>query len=102
MPLNQRPEEIIIEPTETDINQSDLDEGTVIGAQTNPRRRPQQQNAQVVSPRRLNFNRQSVNPQEQMSPRVSVARTDYQPPHDRIQREYANRKQMAGYDDPQQ
>ena len=42
MHLSQRPDEIVIEPTETDINQSDLDEGTVIGAQTNVRRRQQQ------------------------------------------------------------
>lgn len=45
-----------------------------------------------------------MNPQEQLSPRVSVARTDYAAPHDRIQREYQSRKQIVQqqYDDFQQ
>ena len=68
VPVYQRPDEIVIEPSETDINQSDLDEGTV---------NAQKAKRGYVPP---------VNPQEQqmVSPRVRVAKANYYAPHERI------------------
>lgn len=60
--MQQQPEQIVIEPSDTEINQSDLDEGTVRTNQAQMGRR-------VYEPM-----------QDTVSPRMQVTRSTYQPP----------------------